>query len=178
MYYSNIGEDNVKIYHNMIKSNFNILLTDIFNNRLFNVESIIENKLYRIYPLFYCDTIVSTNPNDVIIENQCIICEYNSNTVLNFNSNAINDFDYNYELRFVDDVIFYDFIFYDKITLSRLNNVEMTAQYLNMDNEVLLSENFVSNHNGVIIFKPQRFPNSYRVVLTFKFNNIVKTMRW
>lgn len=175
MYFGFINDTDVKIFHHTVKSNFNALLTDILENNLFNVETIIENRLYRIIPLFYCDTIVSTNKNDKILDNRCVICEYDEDTILKFNtSDTVNDFDYNIRGRDVNDKHFYDFIFYDKVTLFRLDGVELIVNYYTRNRELVLSENYVSK-NGVIIFEQNTDVEYYNFIFTFKFNDIVKT---
>lgn len=82
MYYSNITNKEMQYFHNMLVPNFTIKLTDIlhktndaFDNKLFKIEEIVANRIYRIYPIFYCNTITSTNTNDTILENKAIICQ-------------------------------------------------------------------------------------------------------
>jgi hypothetical protein len=49
------------------------------------VEEIITDSIYKIYPLFYTGTITSSNSNDKILENKCIICQKTENeTFLTF----------------------------------------------------------------------------------------------
>lgn len=176
MYYSNISNNEVKLFHNSVKSNFNALLIDIIDNSLFNVETIIENKLYRIVPLFHCDTIVSTNKNDKILDNRCIICEYSTKTVLYFNTtNSVNNFDYNYKIRTVNGKYFIDFIFFDNITLNRLNNIEITVEWFDNNDNILLSEDYCTNTSGNFIFKQKNVSGATRNCFTFKYNDIVKT---
>lgn len=80
MYFRNISNEEFQYFHGIKASNFSISLTDIlhktgnkFDNKLFKIEEIIEDTLYRIYPLFYTNEIVSTNNADRIIDNKCII---------------------------------------------------------------------------------------------------------
>lgn len=80
MYFRNISNEEFQYFHGIQASNFSISLTSIlhktddkFDNKLFKIEEIIEDTLYRIYPLFYTNEIVSTNNADRIIDNKCII---------------------------------------------------------------------------------------------------------
>ena len=41
---------------------------------MFKVETIIADTIYKIYPLFYTNTITSSNSDDRILDNKCIIC--------------------------------------------------------------------------------------------------------
>jgi len=80
IYYSNIADEEAKYFHGLTVPNFTIKLSDIlhqtsnvYDNKLFKIEEIITDSIYRIYPLFYCETIISTNPLDKIMENRLII---------------------------------------------------------------------------------------------------------
>lgn len=88
MYFSNIGHEELREFHNKTYSDLNISLTSILNNNnLFHVEPIIPNELYRIFPLFYCKTITSSNTNDKIIENKMILAiKNNKETYYSFES--------------------------------------------------------------------------------------------
>ena len=73
MYFSNIGNDELQHFHGTIGADFNISLTEILTSDLFDVETIIPDKLFRVYPLFYCREILSSNPADKILDNRCLI---------------------------------------------------------------------------------------------------------
>ena len=96
MYYTNITNKELIAFHNILAHNFNIKLTDVLTSNLFKVETIIQNSIYRIYPLFYTHTISSSNSNDKILENKCIICnKQDKETYLTFISDEneeINDY--------------------------------------------------------------------------------------
>ena len=70
MYFSNIGNDELQHFHGTIGADFNISLTEILTSDLFDVETIIPDKLFRVYPLFYCREILSSNPADKILDNR------------------------------------------------------------------------------------------------------------
>lgn len=74
MYFKDITDEELQFFHGLKVPNFSITLTDVLTSDLFKKEVIIADSIYKIYPLFYCDTISSTNPNDKILENKCIIC--------------------------------------------------------------------------------------------------------
>lgn len=85
MYFSSINNSELKQFHKVVPYNFNMSLTDALSSDLFHIETIIPNTLYRIYLLFYCEKITSSNVNDVILENKCIICnKTDEETYFNF----------------------------------------------------------------------------------------------
>lgn len=86
MYFANISNSEVAEYHKKIKNNITMSLTDAISSDLFKKEVIVANKLYKLYPLFYCDEITSSNAEDEIFENKCIVCLNNDDTVLSFKS--------------------------------------------------------------------------------------------
>ena len=75
MFSSNINNRELEPFHKVMGVDFTISLTDLLQSRLFEVETIIENKMYRAYPLFHCNEISSTNTDDKIIENKCLILQ-------------------------------------------------------------------------------------------------------
>ena len=88
MYYSNITNKELQEFHKVFVPNFTIKLTDALTSGLFKVDTIISDSIYKIYPLFYTNEITSSNPNDNILDNQCIICEkLTKETYLTFISN-------------------------------------------------------------------------------------------
>ena len=85
MYYSNINDDEVKMFHGVTAPNFTIKLTDIlhktggsFDNKLFKIEEIVSGKVFKIYPMFNTVKITSSNSNDKIMDNRLIIAEKTS----------------------------------------------------------------------------------------------------
>ena len=90
MYFTNINNPELKCYHRKVKTSKAILLTEALSNsndKGFKVEPIINNKIYKIYPMFYCDEISSTNTNDRIFDSRMIICEKKDDTILQFKTN-------------------------------------------------------------------------------------------
>ena len=88
MYFTDISDTELRYYHHTVKNNFSLPLTDILTSDMFKIEEIITDSIYKVYPLFYCDSIESTNSNDKILENKCIICQKDSNTRIYFNDTA------------------------------------------------------------------------------------------
>ena len=80
MYFSNIANPELKHFHHTLGADFTMTLTQIlhqtngeYDNKLFKVEEIITDSLYRIYPLFYCNTVTSSNSNDKVSNSRCLI---------------------------------------------------------------------------------------------------------
>ena len=88
MYFSNITNSEIQYFHGLTAPNFTITLTQLLESDLFKVETIKEN-LYKIYPLFYTETITTNNPNDIVIDDQVILCQKQEEkeTFLTFISN-------------------------------------------------------------------------------------------
>lgn len=87
MYFSNIHNPELQHFHNMEGGDFTMSLTDLLDSDLFEVEEIADN-LYRVFPLFYCNNIVSSNKQDKILDNRClIITRQDSETYFSFMTN-------------------------------------------------------------------------------------------
>ena len=84
MYFSDISNKELCLFHGLKVQNFSISLSEILDSDLFHVETIIQDKILRIYPLFYTTQITSTNPNDNIIENKVIVAQKNDETYFTF----------------------------------------------------------------------------------------------
>ena len=93
MYYTNITNSELQYFHNLLVSNFTIRLTDLLTSELFKVDEIITDSIYKIYPLFYTKTILSSHNLDKILDNRCIICKKQENreTYLTFISDENAD---------------------------------------------------------------------------------------
>ena len=74
MYYTNITDTELQLFRGLMVPNFTIKLTDALTSGLFKVETIITDKLYKIYPLFYTESISTDNEADTVIDDLCIIC--------------------------------------------------------------------------------------------------------
>lgn len=84
MYFTDITNPELQSYSTDIVDTFSISLTRALTSKLFKVETIISNKLYKIYPLFYCDRIESSNPDDKVLSNRLVICSKDNSTFLKF----------------------------------------------------------------------------------------------
>ena len=85
MYFSNIVNSELQHFHAFSGADLSMSLTDIISSDLFKVEEIINDNFYRIYPLFYCEKIISSNSKDIILDTHCVILEKTENeTYLSF----------------------------------------------------------------------------------------------
>lgn len=73
MYFSNISDKELQYFKGLKIPNFSISLTEMLTSKLFKIETIIAGNLYKIYPLFYTNKIISSNPDDNILDNKCLI---------------------------------------------------------------------------------------------------------
>lgn len=118
MYFTNIGNKELIPFHNSESVDISLSLTEILNSELFEVETIIENSLYRVFPLFYSNQIVSSNNNDKILSNRCLILQKQEHeTYLSFRSDEHEN-----------NVIFYDEIIKtcdigDKLSVDEFNGL-------------------------------------------------------
>ena len=122
MYFTDITNEELQYFHNIMVHNFTVKLSQALTSKLFKVEEIIADSIYKIFPLFYTNEITSSNSNDKILENKCIICQKTENeTYLTFKKDdgEITDFsDYGtyYEIG-------------DKLTESQFNaNISLLKQ--------------------------------------------------
>ena len=83
--YTNIADNELTQYHKKINVNTHYKLSDVITNSegLFIVKQQSSTNVYKIIPLFNCERIESTNPEDKVIEeNKGIICIYDANSVV------------------------------------------------------------------------------------------------
>lgn len=95
MYFSNITNNELQNFHKTMGADFSISLTEIlhktdgvFDNKLFHIEDL-GNNIFRVFPLFYAQAVISSNPADNVLDNNCIILIKNSEheTYLSFMTN-------------------------------------------------------------------------------------------
>ena len=92
MYFSNIANEEIQNFHGIVNVDFSMSLTDILTSNLFKVETIIIDSIYRVYPLFYCKEVISSNTNDKILDTRCLILHKSEHeTYLSFISNSSSD---------------------------------------------------------------------------------------
>ena len=117
-YYTNISNPELYYFHQIPVKNFTIKLSDINTTWLFKTEEIIEDTIYKIYPLFYTQEIKSSNQNDKILDNKCIICtkQENKETYLTFISNPDEEI-----TDYISWAWFYDIN--ENLTLDQFNSI-------------------------------------------------------
>lgn len=185
MYFSNISDIELAQYHQKVETHFTRRLetiTDETEPNLFKIEEI-TNTILKIYPMFYCDKITSSNPNDKIINNRCIICEKDTNTRLDFitptDQISIEDIgvttgivDTGYTLYFFNPL----FIFYSKKDRRLLENVKITAN-LKSDMDVTFFDEGYSNNDG-LVYLPKLFTNSAILegTIIIEYKGVTKTI--
>ena len=92
MYFSNIANEEIQNFHRIVTVDFSMSLTDILTSNLFKVETVIPDNIYRVYPLFYCKEVISSNANDKILNTRCLILHKTDyETYLSFISNHSKD---------------------------------------------------------------------------------------
>ena len=189
MYYTNIGNKDLEPFHDLRIPNFSITLTDLLTSGLFKVETIITSKLYRIYPLFYTGTINSSNPDDKIIEDKCIIAnKVSKETIFTFLSNPdepvqdyvnygsyyeINDSLTDAEFNSIISLLLRNTLFTDNISLN--NGVvkgvygeydfDITSTTI-IDTGILITRETLSNLGTVTLREPVFHNATYTLNLT------------
>ena len=73
MYFSNIANEEIQHFHRTFGADFTMSLSEIIDSDLFIIEPVVLDKVYRVYPLFYCKKITSSNTDDIILDTQCLI---------------------------------------------------------------------------------------------------------
>ena len=92
MYYSNLTNPELNHFHGKT-----LVEKDFFNNESLLASDIWQhenmgNGLYKSFPLVYCETIQSTNPNDKIFTNRMLIWDSNKErTITLLSKNSITD---------------------------------------------------------------------------------------
>lgn len=133
-------------YNQTINAEFTV--EEILDSDLWIVND--DNGLVKAVPLFNCDTIVSSNPNDKVLDdNKCIILENINDTLIQCISNDTGTIHYYTvelyayapytALDVIDKVTVYC-ILYDEY-LNTLNNVEVTVYVDNELNTTVTTDN-------------------------------------
>ena len=87
MYFSNIFNREIEKVVKSIKYNGVVPLDEI-NTEAWVIEE--HDSILRLFPLFNCDNITSSNDNDVIIDNnKVLICENIDDTILNIDGSGL-----------------------------------------------------------------------------------------
>ena len=131
MYFSNIGDSELLPFHNTVSTDFSISLTDLLVSDLFKVEQI-TNSIYRVYPLFYANVINSSNPNDKILNNRCLILhKMEHETYLSFLNNEHEN-----NIIFNENIVD-SFNISDKLTTDEFNGIVYRLRKNKTFNEIL-----------------------------------------
>ena len=87
MYFSNIFNREIEKVVKSIKYNGVVALDEI-NTEAWVIEE--HDSILRLFPLFNCDNITSSNDNDIIIDNnKVLICENLDDTILNIDGSGL-----------------------------------------------------------------------------------------
>ena len=167
MYFGNISDSELSQFHNQVLNNFSMPLVDVLASSLFKIETIISDSIYKIYPLFYCEEISSSNAEDRIIENKCIICEKNTDTRLYFNTSknyspsSLNCSSIINEAGMVSGIV------YDEKG-NALVGAEVTMKYNYYGHSSpVYTEKRISDIEGLFYFGINRHFNLHQVLITY-----------
>lgn len=195
MYFTNINNPELNKYHGTLIKNFTITLTDIlhktngeYDNKLFKIEEIITDKIYKIYPIFNTKEITSSNPSDKILENRCIIAQKQTKeTRITFRSDngTVYDYvDYGSYYNIGDSLTTAQFnaivqLIRNNITLTdyiRVKNGTINGEYGKytfdidsttiVDNGILITDETLSNLGTVELTDPELSYSTYTLYLT------------
>lgn len=171
--YTNIANAELSHYHRKINSVLNIKIEELDDNPLFIIEE--NGNLLKIIPLFNCEEIISSNVADRVLDNMCIICENNPDTILNFNTNKQHN---KFKLYYAHGNFSYYYkgfngVVYDSENYTPLSNVELIIEFLT-NNEVSNTLKTVTDSNGNFgaIFRNWNYTD---IRITAKYENITKT---
>lgn len=149
--YTNIGDNELVQYHKKVKVNRSFKLDDILDDNILFIVKEHATGIYKIVPLFNFETISSTNPQDKVIDNKCIISIYDADTVISFITNTpFEDFDIlTNTVEKWGQKIFYGVV-YEKTQLTPVKGVEVTIELLD-DGNVISTTVMISNENGEFV---------------------------
>ncbi len=174
MYFTNISDEELLQFHEQVKVTFNINLQDAISSSLFKVQSM--DSIIQLYPLFYTDTIKSSNSNDKVLSNRSIICENNDNTTLFFISSEdipVLSLDYSY---YTDNANYFVFYTYDGNTGNYLSGVTAEVVFKQDDTEVYKSE-LESDEKGIIYIDSSDITFD-EVEIDFSITDVTETFTW
>lgn len=149
--YTNISDNELVQYHGKIKVNRSFKLDDILDDNTLFIVKEHATGIYKIVPLFNFETISSTNPQDKVIDNKCIISIYDADTVISFITNtSFEDFDIlTNTVEKWGQKIFYGVV-YEKTQLTPVKGVEVTIELLD-DGNVISTTVIITNENGEFV---------------------------
>ena len=183
MYFSNIHNPELQHFHSTIGVDFTMSLTDMLESDLFEIENL-GNNIYRVFPLFYCKNIISSNSNDKILDTRCLILnKREKETYLSFrtqqdNNNIIYD-DNLLNPKKINDTLSTDefnamvYMLRSKTTLDGTINFEDSTEFKGVyaTYELENSEDIARNDIGFIITPElKRNPLTIKLVNPFFLN--------
>lgn len=154
MYNNGLQDPELQKLHKRVKLNLNLFLNDILNNNLFKV--IEKTNYYIIYPLFYCDRIV-TDGDAFVNGSYMISCRKNYKQIFLFISDNQIIINKTYTISNILNNLWVIFI-YDEWTFQPLRNNQFTINYLNND-----KKQYVTDELGYCVFEAEE--NNFEVIL-------------
>ena len=177
MYTQTLSNKELIVHHNLVKYNTSLTLEEIIDNPLFIVEEQNNGELYKIIPLFNCDEIISTNPNDKFLEKRCIICVNDDNTILSFISNiAISGFEINYTItQKYGETIFIGLIL-DSINKIKLANIDVKIELFNRNYELKKRYYLETDVFGGVVTSLEGYSNTDKIRVTASYNDLIEVV--
>ena len=141
MYFSNIGDTELGQYHSLVCNDFKMTLTDVLSSDLFKVETIVSDSIFKVYPLFYCNSIKSNNYDDKVLDNKCVICKKETDTILSFNTTKeiVTDIDFGYSVY--NGALGVAVYCYDTNTNIPLSDIVLTIETSKNEFNIMTGEN-------------------------------------
>ena len=143
-------------YNQKINKSFTV--NELKDSGLWVVES--QGDILKCIPLFNCDSIVSSNNNDIVLEdNKCLICHKNSKTIIscisddtgsiNFHDISLHAYTAYSKLDLIDSLVI-SCVVYDNY-LNTLNNVSVKVI---VDGDLVGTVN--TDNNGICKYKIEK----------------------
>ena len=73
MYFSTLNNNEVQHFHEQGRLSFSTTLTQILSDDTLFLTEQMNTNIYRVFPLFYCDKVVSSNTDDITDNTRCLI---------------------------------------------------------------------------------------------------------
>lgn len=144
MYNNGLTDTELSELNNMFKLNLNMFLADILDSDLFETQD--KGDYYVIYPLFYCDEII-TDGDAIIEDSYKIVCSKTYSNIFIFDSETTLGTDKMYTIKQYDDTNKYlIFIYY----LNTLEPCRETVFSITDDND---SKQFMTDELGYCLFE-------------------------
>lgn len=175
MYTQTISNKELIQHHGLVKYNASLTIAEIIDNPLFIVEEQNDGGLYKIIPLFTCDEIISTNPQDISFGGKCVICINNEGTILNFISkSAIDGFIINADIveKYGDTLLIG--VVLDDINKVRLSGIEINIEILDRNMNLKKRYMLKTDAFGGFIQRINEYMSGNKIRIKASYENIVK----